>query len=98
MNKVPTFNIILPVYNAESSIQSCVDSVLAQSFSDWRLLIMDDGSTDKTWELLSSYGDDRVDLFSQENAGAYVARNNLIQHASCRCLLRCKDYECGPAT
>ena len=86
MNTKQTYNIILPVYNAESSIGACIDSILSQTLSDWRLLIMDDGSSDDTWDIITSYDDSRISLFRQSNSGAYVARNNLIIHANCRYL------------
>ena len=78
-----TYNIILPAYNAGSSIEACIDSILSQTLSDWRLLIMDDGSSDNTWDIITSYNDNRIDVFRQPNSGAYVARNNLIKHANC---------------
>ena len=81
-----TYNIILPVYNAEGSIQACIDSIVSQTFEDWRLLILDDGSTDKTWDMLKSYTDKRIIAWQQPNAGAYVARNNLIENVNCKFL------------
>ena len=80
------FNIILPVYNAESSIRQCIESILSQTFKDWRLFVMDDGSSDHTWRIITSYNDSRINTFQQSNAGAYVARNNLIAHADCQYL------------
>lgn len=47
---------------------------------------MDDGSSDRTWDIMTSYKDSRINVFRQPNAGAYVARNNLIMHANCRYL------------
>ena len=47
---------------------------------------MDDGSSDLTWDIITSYKDSRINVFRQANAGAYVARNNLIMHANCRYL------------
>lgn len=81
-----TFNIVLPAYNAESSVGACINSILSQTLSDWRLLIMDDGSSDLTWEIINSYDDSRINVFRQSNAGAYVARNNLIAQANCHYL------------
>lgn len=81
-----TYNIVLPVYNAESSIGGCIDSILTQTLSDWRLLIMDDGSTDLSLDIITSYDDSRIEVFRQSNSGAYVARNNLIKHANCHYL------------
>ena len=47
---------------------------------------MDDGSSDATWDIMTSYNDSRINVFRQSNSGAYVARNNLIMHANCRYL------------
>ena len=81
-----TYNIVLPVYNAESSIGACIDSILCQTFKDWHLFIMDDGCVDRTREIITSYDDNRISFFQQSNAGAYVARNNLIARVNCQYL------------
>ena len=58
----PTVTIIIPVYNAEASIHRCVDSVLSQEYTDFELLLVDDGSTDHSGEICDEYGkqDSRV--------------------------------------
>lgn len=62
-----TVSVIMPVYNAEKYIAFAIDSVLAQSYSNWELLIVDDCSTDLSVSLVSNYvkKDDRVHLFIQ---------------------------------
>jgi glycosyltransferase involved in cell wall biosynthesis len=68
------FSVLLPVYNRESYVRQAVDSVLNQSFRDFELLVIDDGSTDRTPEILKSYGS-KLTLIHQHNRGPEVARN-----------------------
>lgn len=68
------FSILLPVYNRENYIRQAVDSVLNQSFRDFELLVVDDGSTDSTPEILKSYGN-KLTLIHQKNQGPEIARN-----------------------
>ena len=55
MNKVPLISIIMPVYNGEKYLKDALDSVLKQSFSDFEVICIDDGSTDKSHEILTNY-------------------------------------------
>lgn len=73
----PKISIIIPVYNTEKYIAKCLDSVLAQTFKDFEVICIDDGSTDNSLEILKEYAqkDDRVIIFSQTNKGVSVARN-----------------------
>lgn len=73
--RTPTVSIILPTYNRADTIARAVRSVQAQTFQDWELLVVDDGSQDGTGDLLSGLGDDRIRVMHQANAGTYVARN-----------------------
>jgi glycosyltransferase involved in cell wall biosynthesis len=83
---MPAVSVIMPAYNAQRYLQAAVDSVLRQTFSDFELLIVDDGSRDETALIAQRYaeGDSRVRLFRQENAGPGPARNAGFQHASGR--------------
>lgn len=76
----PIISVIVPVYNTAVYLKQCVDSVLAQDFHDWELLLVDDGSTDGSAEICKSYAerDNRIKVISQQNAGPSVARNNGI--------------------
>lgn len=78
------FSIILPTYNRAHLISNSIKSVLNQSFDDWELIIVDDGSTDNTKELISSFikKDSRIKYFVQENSERSKARNNGIKNAS----------------
>ena len=77
-------SIITPAYNAANYIADMIESVLAQTYTEWELLITDDCSTDNTVDIVRSYAaqDTRIKLFRLEaNSGAGVARNNSIREA-----------------
>ncbi len=78
------FSIITPVYNAEKYISRCIDSILIQTFNNFELIIVDDGSVDRSLEICSSYAakDDRILVFSKENRGVSSARNLGLQQAT----------------
>lgn len=75
-------SIILPVYNAEATIARTVASVLAQTYSDFELLVINDGSEDRTFDILSDIADARITIFSYPNAGLSVSRNRGLRHAT----------------
>ncbi len=88
----PTTSIITPTHNSARFIRETLDAILAQTHTNWELLITDDASTDNTCEIIEAYRlkDDRIKLFRlKENAGAAVARNNSIKHASGRFIAFC---------
>lgn len=78
------FSIIIPVYNAAKYLQRSVESVLSQDSEEFELILVDDGSTDKSAEICDEYAhnDIRVKVYHQENKGASVARNKGIELAS----------------
>jgi teichuronic acid biosynthesis glycosyltransferase TuaG len=75
MKMRPLLSIIMPAYNAGEYIEEAIESVLYQSFYNWELLIVDDGSTDNTASIISSFDDPRIQCFQQENKGVASARN-----------------------
>lgn len=75
-------SVIIPIYNAEDTILETVESVRQQTFVDWEIVAIDDGSTDRTLELLFDIQDERIKIFSYENSGVAIARNKGIAHAS----------------
>jgi glycosyltransferase involved in cell wall biosynthesis len=81
----PVVSIVLPTYNRADVIGRAIDSVRAQSFPDWELLVVDDGSTDGTAEVVAGI-DERVRLLRQPNGGTYVARNHGLAQARGRYL------------
>jgi glycosyltransferase involved in cell wall biosynthesis len=79
---MPFFSIILPTYNRASFLSRSIGSVLRQDFQDWELLIIDDGSTDHTKEIVNSFNDQRIKYIYQENSERSAARNNGIKLAT----------------
>lgn len=76
-------SIILPVFNAERFLSQCLDSILRQTYQDWELIAVDDGSKDGSMEILKSYEkrDHRIHIISKENEGVSIARNIALKHA-----------------
>ncbi len=77
-------SIIIPAYNSEKTIEKCVRSILAQRFQNWELLIVDDGSQDKTGAICDALGaeDARIQVFHKENGGVVLARAYGLERAS----------------
>lgn len=71
----PLVSIIIPFYNAESTIEKCLISVIKQSYSNIEIICVDDGSKDASVSIIKSHKDDRIVLFQKENGGNYSARN-----------------------
>lgn len=76
-------SIIIPVYNVESYISDCIKSVIAQTYTDWELILVDDGSTDYSWSICCMYADmdSRIRVVHQTNQGVSAARNKGIDVA-----------------
>ena len=81
--KNPTISVIVPVYKAEKYLTHCIDSILNQSFMDFELLLIDDGSPDRSGEICDKYAqrDSRIRVFHQQNGGVSRARNMGLTHA-----------------
>lgn len=79
-----TISIIIPIYNVESYLRKCLDSIMEQSFSCFELLLINDGSTDASAQICQEYveKDDRIRYFEKENGGVSSARNFGIKHSS----------------
>ena len=83
MNNNPKISIIVPVYNVEQYLPRCIDSILNQSFADFELLLIDDGSKDKSGAICDEYAaqDSRIRVFRKENGGVSSARNLGLDNA-----------------
>lgn len=79
-----TISVVIPTYNRSEVIGDAIDSVLAQSFSDFEIIVVDDGSTDDTKSRLSVYDDERIRYIYQKNSGPGAARNTGIINATSR--------------
>lgn len=69
------FSIIMPLYNKAPYVQKAVESVVEQTYRDWELIVVDDGSTDGGGDIVTAIADPRIRLVQQENAGVSAARN-----------------------
>ncbi len=81
---MPTVEVIVPAYNAAPFLAAALNSVIAQTFADWRILLVDDGSTDTTAEIANAYAarlGPKLKYIHQPNAGLPAARNTAIRHA-----------------
>ncbi len=77
-----TISVVLPAYNAERTILETIQSVQKQTFSDFEIIVINDGSTDRTLELLDTVEDPRLKVFSYSNGGLPVARNRGISQST----------------
>ena len=77
-------SVLIPVYNAQSYLAECLDSLLAQDFQDWEAICVNDGSTDDSTKILTEYAnkDNRIKVISQQNQGQACGRNVLLDNAS----------------
>lgn len=93
---MPKISVIVPVYKAEKFLHRCVDSIIAQTFTDFELLLIDDGSPDRSGEICDEYAekDSRVRVFHKENGGVSSARNLAIEQTKGEwlCFIDSDDY------
>lgn len=77
-------SIIVPVYKAEKFLRKCIDSIVSQSFSDWELILVDDGSPDRSGQICDDYAriDERIKVVHQRNQGVSMARNQGLEVAT----------------
>lgn len=75
------FSVIMPLYNKALYVRKAIESVMAQTFPNWELVIVDDGSIDGSNDVAKSYNDSRIVYLHQSNQGVSVARNNGVLHS-----------------
>ncbi|MBU4376294.1 MAG: glycosyltransferase family 2 protein, partial [Candidatus Omnitrophica bacterium] len=90
---MPKVSVIIPAYNCAKFVDGTIISVLKQDFSDYEMVIIDDGSTDNTYEAISRFSDRRIKYIHQINQGVGAARNTGIQKSNGEylCFLDCDD-------
>lgn len=78
------YSIVMPVYNTGIKLKKSIESIVNQTYSNWELIIIDDGSTDDSFEIISKFAhsDNRIKVFKQKNQGPGIARNNGIKKCS----------------
>jgi glycosyltransferase involved in cell wall biosynthesis len=82
MENCPFFSIIIPLYNKEDYIENTIKSVINQSFKDFEIIIVNDGSTDESLNILKKINDSRIKIYSNANSGLAYSRNYGIKKAT----------------
>lgn len=78
---MPLFSVVIPLYNKEPHIERTINSVLSQTISDFEIIVVNDGSTDKSPNVVKNFKDPRIRLIHQQNAGVSAARNKGIHES-----------------
>lgn len=83
-NDLGLVSVIIPIYNQERFLKTCIDSILAQDYENFELILVDDGSTDSSNQICKEYckKDSRISLITKKNAGVSAARNTGLKYAS----------------
>ena len=76
------FSVVIPLYNKEKTIVNTIKSVLAQNYNNFEVVIVDDGSTDKSLELAKSFSDNRIRIYSKKHRGVSAARNYAVSKSN----------------
>ena len=87
-NTVPKISVVMSVYNGQKYLREAIDSILNQTFKEFEFIVIDDGSTDKSVEIIKSYVDPRIILIKQENQGLAAALNGGIKIAKGKYIAR----------
>jgi glycosyltransferase involved in cell wall biosynthesis len=80
-NNLKKVSIVMPAYNASHTVRGAICSILEQTYTNWELIVVDDGSTDNTVDLVHAFQDSRIRLVAQKNAGPAAARNRGLDEA-----------------
>lgn len=78
---IPIFSVVIPTYNREKLLRNAIDSVLNQSFTDFEIVVVDDGSSDNTFSLIRDYHDERIIYAYKQNGGQNTANNVALRLA-----------------
>ncbi|HMW94661.1 MAG TPA: glycosyltransferase family A protein, partial [Chitinophagales bacterium] len=81
INKEISVSVLMTAYNAENYVKEAIQSILEQTYSDFEFVIINDGSTDKTLEIIQSFDDKRIRIINEGKFGYYKAKRRLIEEA-----------------
>ena len=91
MRKTPKVSVVIPTYNRAHMLPRCIDAVLSQTLPDFEIIVVSDGSTDDTKDVVERYGDPRISFFEKENGGQASARNLGMQYSRGDYIAFCDD-------
>ncbi len=94
MHHLPSFSVVIPIYNRVDRIRATINSVLSQTYQDFEIIAIDDGSKDDCETVIRNIDDPRIRFFRQENAGANVARNRGIEESRGRYIAFLDSDDC----
>lgn len=95
---IPTISVLLPVYNAQNTLREAIDSILNQSFNDFELIVLNDGSTDDSEAIIKSYSDPRIRYLAHPNCGLAATLNKGLQIAKAEIIARQDNDDCSKPT
>lgn len=78
---MPFISVLIPLYNKENFVEKTIQSALDQTYQDFEVVVINDGSTDKSLEIVKSFKDKRIKIFNQDNQGVAKARNNGVNNS-----------------
>lgn len=87
-SSTPALSVVMSVYNAEAYLRPAIESILGQTFTDFEFIIIDDGSSDDSRDIIKSYGDSRIKLLTQDNHGLVYSLNRGIKEAKAAYIAR----------
>lgn len=89
MNNNPMISVVLPVYNAQNTIKESIDSIITQSYTNWEMILINDGSSDSTMDIVKSYKDERIKVYNNEgNKGLIYTLNRGVELATGKYIAR----------
>jgi glycosyltransferase involved in cell wall biosynthesis len=88
VNRIPLISVVMSVYNGEAYLHDAIESILGQTLKNFEFIIIDDGSTDKTSDIINSYEDDRIVYIKQANHGLVYSLNKAVEQARSNIIAR----------
>ena len=89
----PYFSVVVPLYNKQSHVRETIETILSQTYQDFEIVVVNDGSKDDSLKIVESIKDSRLRIINQENQGVSVARNNGIKASKAEYIVLLNDND-----